>query len=179
MATKAATAAVLSGLSDVIAQLIEGTAIPSLAPGRCVALILVNIFYITPLLSAMYDANEWLAADVLQLPADTWRGSVVRLSVDQLLYAPPVIYGFFWAYGMAEAIVAWVLGGTPLIWSAIRAKLWSQIALEYRGMLVSNWKLWVAPQLLSFRLLPPALRLPFGSLVAFGWGVIQSLIINR
>ena len=48
-----------------------------------------------------------------------------------------------------------------------------------RAMLLANWRLWVLPQLVNFRLVPPALRLPFGSLVALVWGVIQSIIVNR
>ena len=174
MLTKMATAAGLGSLSDIIAQLLEGQA--SFVVPRFFALAFVNTFYITPLLSVFYAVNEWVAGDVLRLPAETWRGACVRLAVDQLLFAPACILGFFWVYGLAEARIASPLGGGGAhVYAAIATKL----RVEYRAMLISNWQVWILPQLINFRLMPPALRLPFGSLVALVWGVIQSLIANR
>ncbi|KAL1500095.1 hypothetical protein AB1Y20_012769 [Prymnesium parvum] len=174
MRVRMATAAVLGSLSDAIAQGLEGG---QFALARHLALILVNVVYITPLLSLFYAANEWLVGEKLGLPASGWRGTGVRLAVDQLLYAPLCIYGFFWAYGLSEAVCGRLpsLGGLPAQVPLIRA----QIQREYRAMLLSNWQLWVLPQLVNFRWMPPRLRLPFGSLVALLWGVIQSIIANR
>ena len=45
--------------------------------------------------------------------------------------------------------------------------------------LISNWKVWVLPQLLNFKVVPPQLRLPFANVVALVWNVILSVLANK
>ena len=54
--TKAVTAGVLASLGDVIAQRVEGSAAITL--GRTLTMMGVNVFYIVPILSFFYAANE-------------------------------------------------------------------------------------------------------------------------
>merc|ERR1712217_94166 len=156
---QAITAAVLGGMSDIIAQVLEGASAFVLA--RFVALALVNIVYITPLLALFYAANEWLVGEALQMPADSWRGTCLRLGIDQLLFAPICIAGFFWAYGLTEGALSCVVEGRPLECAVLRDGIGTKLSVEYRAMVISNWQVWILPQLINFRLIPPALRLPF------------------
>ena len=171
MLTKMATAAVLGGVGDLIAQALEGGA--AIALPRFFALAIVNIVYITPLLTIFYAANERLVGDVLRLTAESWRGACVRLAVDQLIFSPLCIAGFFYAYGLTEGLLSGADG------RGLRFAICAKLQVEFRPMLISNYKVWVVPQLLNFRLVPPALRLPFASVVALIWGVVQSVIANR
>ena len=58
MRTQMATAAVLAGVGDAIAQRIEARG--AFAWRRFAALVVVNVVYIVPLLSALYAANDRL-----------------------------------------------------------------------------------------------------------------------
>ena len=71
MATKMTTAAVLAGVGDIIAQWLEH--VTHFSPRRLTSLISVNVFYITPLLSVFYDANNRLVGEPLAR-----RGEAVR-----------------------------------------------------------------------------------------------------
>ena len=59
--------------------------------------------------------------------------------------------------------------------AAIAAKL----RAEYVLTIVSNWKVWVLPQLLNFAIVPVNLRVPFANLVGLVWTVILSILANR
>jgi len=178
MPTKMATAAVLASAGDLIAQRLEK--LSAFALGRLLALVAVNVLYITPLLSLLYFVNEWLVGGKLRKPAGTWVGTGLRLAFDQLVNAPLCVFGFFWAFGLANAIAAAATTGVPLpLAGELASATWSKLNVEYVAMMVSNWKIWVAPQIINFALMPPALRVPFASLVALVWNVVQSLIANR
>ena len=177
MRTKMATAALLGGIGDAFAQLL--TPADPFSAGRLLALVLVNIVYITPLLSVFYATNEWLSGIVLRLPADTVKGTGLRLAIDQLVNAPMCIYGFFWAYRFAGALVSLLSGSTIAPVGELVAATLAQIRTEYRAMILSNWKVWVLPQMANFRLVPVPLRVPFASGVALIWNVVQSIIANR
>lgn len=170
---KMTTTASLGSLSDIIAQILEGG---PFAPSRHCAIILVNALYIAPLVSFFFDTNERLVGGKLNMPADTWRGTFMRLAIDQLVYSPLFILGFFWVYGLTEALLSYHFwSGGAVDYGLIR----KHVSAEYGSMLVSNWQVWIVPQLINFRFVPPIFRLPFSSLIALIWGVVQSIIANR
>ena len=99
MRTQMATAAVLAGVGDVIAQYLEGAS--AFAPRRFVALVAVNVLYIVPLLSFFYGANEKLVGRPMARRGELAR-TTAMLAVDQLLNAPLCIFGFFYAFNLAS-----------------------------------------------------------------------------
>ena len=169
MTTKMATAFVLACAGDAIAQRIEGTAALSLR--RMLVLGGVNVIYIVPILTFFYAVNEKLAAR-LQLQPGTKR-TLVQLAFDQLVNAPIVVAGFYVAFGLASAVASGSLASFSA--AAIAAKL----RAEYVLTIVSNWKVWVLPQLLNFAIVPVNLRVPFANLVGLVWTVILSILANR
>ena len=167
MTTKMATAFVLACAGDAIAQRIEGTAALSLR--RMLVLGGVNVVYIVPILTFFYAVNEKLAAR-LKLEPGTKR-TLVQLAFDQLVNAPIVVAGFYVAFGLASAVAS----GSAFSAASIAAKL----RAEYVLTIVSNWKVWVLPQLLNFAIVPVNLRVPFANLVGLVWTVILSILTNR
>merc|ERR1719424_2728647 len=86
MPTKMATAAVLSGAGDVIAQCIERSGIaPAARLRRLLTLVVVNVLYIVPILTIFYAANERLT-DKLELRKG-WPRTGFQLAFDQLVNA--------------------------------------------------------------------------------------------
>ena len=169
MTTKMATAFVLACAGDAIAQRIEGIAALSLR--RMLVLGGVNVVYIVPILTFFYAVNEKLAAR-LKLEPGTKR-TLVQLAFDQLVNAPIVVAGFYVAFGLASAVASGSLASFSA--AAIAAKL----RAEYVLTIVSNWKVWVLPQLLNFAIVPVNLRVPFANLVGLVWTVILSILANR
>ena len=171
--TKMATAAILSGTGDCIAQ--------SLTPApfvlkRLVVIMTVNVVYLVPVLTAFYAANERLA-DALRLPGG-WRRTGAQLAFDQLVNAPIVIAGFFTSFQIVSAIAeACTMGILPNP-RTITAAIASQLRTSYLSTVISNWQVWVLPQLLNFAFVPIFARVAFANAVALVWNVVLSVIAN-
>lgn len=181
MRTQMATAALLAGVGDAIAQRLEGTTtMAGFAWRRFAALIFVNVVYIVPLLSVLYAANDKLVGERTAKHGELSRTGAM-LAVDQLLHAPLCILGFYYAFSLsallfgAEPFPRGTVTGWAGVWRAtnseVRAKFWET--------LVKNWQVWVLPQLLNFALVPPRLRLVFANVVALVWNVVISVMVNR
>ena len=176
MPTKMATAALLSGTGDIIAQCIEGAG--PIAIRRLLTLVAVNVFYIVPILTAFYAANEQLA-ERLKLRAG-WPRTSVQLAFDQLVNAPIVIVGFFTAFQIATAVseaVATRFMTMPAA-GALAASIGSQLRTSYVSTVLSNWRIWVLPQLINFAFVPPFARVAFANVIALVWNVVLSVIAN-
>ena len=175
MSTKMATSAVLSGTGDCIAQLMEASG--GFALRRFFTIISVNVLYIVPVLTAFYAANEALAKS-LKLDKG-WQRTGVQLAFDQLLNAPIVIAGFFCSFQLATTIADVLLGtgapGMGALVSSVRAQLLS----SWASTVVTNWKIWVLPQLLNFAIVPPYGRVAFANVIALVWNVVLSVIANK
>ena len=174
MRTQMATAAVLAGVGDVIAQYLEGAS--AFAPRRFVALVAVNVLYIVPLLSFFYGANEKLVGRPMARRGELAR-TTAMLAVDQLLNAPLCIFGFFYAFNLASAAVAGPAAFAG--WAALAAATADEARAKLWPTCVRNWQVWVLPQLLNFALVPPPLRLPFANAVALVWNVVLSIAANE
>ena len=175
MPTKMATAAVLSGTGDVIAQAMD-IATP-FALKRLLTLISVNIFYLVPILTAFYAANEALAR-ALKLQQG-WKKTAVQLAFDQLVNAPIVVAGFFCAFQLASAVATGLTTGAMPAAHELLPSMRAQLASSWASTVVTNWKVWVLPQLVNFALIPPYGRVAFANCVALVWNVILSLIANK
>lgn len=174
MRTKMATAALLSGTGDVIAQCIEKSGPFSVR--RFLTLVTVNVLYIVPILTLFYAANEWLA-ERLELKAG-WPRTGVQLAFDQLINAPIVIAGFFTSFQAATAIAEGVVTCSVPALHLVPASVGEQLRASYVQTLISNWKIWVLPQLINFAVVPPFARVAFANMIALIWNVVLSIIAN-
>lgn len=180
--TKTATSAALAALGDIIAQCLEAGSLLSaatFAPYRLLNLVVVNVLFITPLLCATYALNEWLVGAKCGFPATSAAGTTCRLAFDQLVCAPFVVFSFFCSFGLVSAVSAAVFASEPFLAATLLTSIAHKLRTEYIGTMISNWKIWVLPQALNFRLMPEPLRVPFASLVALGWNVVLALVANR
>ena len=80
--TKAVTAGVLALVGDLIAQKVEGSATIMLS--RSLTYVGVNVFYIVPVLSFFYAANEQLIKR-LAMQRGNWRTTAVQLAMHSSL----------------------------------------------------------------------------------------------
>ena len=94
---------------------------------------------------------------------------------DEQVNAPCVIVGFYTAFGVANALGSGSLAALSTVAASVQAK----IRAEYVTTLISNWKVWVLPQLFNFAVVPPPLRVGFANCVGLVWTVILSLLANR
>ena len=173
MQTKMATAAFLAGVGDLIAQRIEGSG--PFAIRRFLSLVAVNVLYIVPLLNLFYEANEKLVGARFEGSGVAMKTGAM-LAFDQLFNAPLCILGFFYAFGISSAIFSSAKFPSLI---ALLASISTKLKMDYLTTLVSNWKVWVLPQLLNFWLVPPQLRLFFANCVALVWNVVLSVLANR
>jgi len=169
-----ATAAALSGTGDVIAQAIEASG--PFALRRFLTLVAVNVLYIVPILTLFYAANEWLAAQLKLEPG--WQKTSVQLAFDQLVNAPIVIAGFFASFQTATAISEAVVRRALPNLGAVPASVGAQLRASYVSTVISNWKIWVLPQLINFAVVPPFARVAFANVIALVWNVVLSVIVN-
>ena len=175
MPTKMVTAAVLSGTGDIVAQAIDG-ATGAFALRRCLTLVSVNVLYVVPILTWFYALNERLAKK-LKL-RDGWRKTAIQLTFDQFINAPIVIAGFFASFQVATAVAEYMTTGIPTGPSALVHALRGQLKASYVSTVVSNWKVWILPQLINFAVIPPYARVAFANAVNLVWNVILSVIAN-
>tara|TARA_B110001452_G_scaffold142830_1_gene118809 strand:- start:559 stop:1254 length:696 start_codon:yes stop_codon:yes gene_type:complete len=177
MPTKMITAAVLSGTGDVIAQGIEG--VSSFALRRFLTLVAVNVLYIVPILTGFYAVNEWLVTKLEM--KDGWKKTGVQLAFDQLINAPIVIAGFFTTFQVATAIAEALCTGfaTMPTLSGLASSVATQLRSTYVPTVISNWKIWVLPQLVNFALVPPYARVAFANAIALVWNVVLSVAANK
>ena len=175
MVTKMATAAFLSGTGDVIAQALEASGAFSIR--RFLTLISVNVVYIVPILTFFYAINEWLA-NTLKLEAGGLRTGV-QLAFDQLVNAPCVVAGFFTAFQYATAIAEGIVTRALPKLGPVPALVAAQLRESYVSTLISNWKIWVLPQLLNFAFVPPYGRVAFANVIALVWNVVLSIVANK
>lgn len=176
MPTKLVTAAVLSGTGDIIAQAMEASA--PFAVKRLLTLVAVNVFYIVPILSAFYAANEALARYLKLEQAAQWKRTAVQLGFDQLVNAPIVVGGFFCAFQLATAVADALTVGFPGA-GALLASMREQLTSSWASTVVTNWQVWVIPQLVNFAFIPPWGRVAFANVIALVWNVILSVIANE
>ena len=169
MSTKMATSAVLAGTGDVIAQYIEGTG--TFVLRRFLTLVSINVLYIVPILTVTYAFNEGIVNKFKMEPG--WQKTGVQLAFDQLVNAPIVIAGFFACFQIATAI------STMSGFSGVAGSIGTQLKTSWASTVVSNWKVWVAPQLINFALVPPYARVAFANVVALVWNVVLSIIANK
>ena len=144
---------------------------------RFVTLISVNVLYVVPILTLFYGWNEWLAKR-LNMEAG-WPRTAVQLAFDQLVNAPIVIAGFFTAFQLATTVAELLTAGPAAAgFGTLGLSIRSQLRTSYISTVISNWKIWVLPQLINFAIVPPYARVAFANAIALVWNVVLSAIAN-
>lgn len=170
--TRMTTACFLASMGDVIAQIIEGT--KEIVLARVLALVFVSVLYIVPMRSIFYDWNEQLVTR-LGLKRGNWNTTGVMFAFNQLVSAPIQLFGFYFAFVLARAVVS----GSFTALSELGPLVTAKIQDEYMSTLLTNWKVSSLPMLVNFGLVPPSLRVIFANCYDLVWTVILSILTNR
>jgi protein Mpv17 len=110
--------------------------------------------------------SAWFSALAARVPSP-----VVRVGLDQLLYAPVGLAGYlFFNAALGDRPGRGILdvdaGGT-----AVRQHLWAG--------LLANWMVWPAVQLFNFGLVQPRYQILVVNIAALGWSAFVSSLANR
>ncbi|KAA6422462.1 MAG: Peroxisomal membrane MPV17 and related s (ISS) [Trebouxia sp. A1-2] len=85
--------------------------------------------------------------------------AVIRLALDQLLWAPVFISTFL---------------ASLLTLEGKGHEVKSKLKNDLKPTVIANWKLWVPAQFINFRLVPPHLQVAFSNVIAVGWNTYLS-----
>mmetsp|Transcript_41582 Transcript_41582/g.114577 ORF Transcript_41582/g.114577 Transcript_41582/m.114577 type:complete len:186 (-) Transcript_41582:299-856(-) len=150
MPARCVTTMLMAGLGDIISQLMS-VSVSSLDAERLLRFSLLNLVLTGPVISTWFSTLNAL------LPVPGFRGALVRLVPDQLVFAPLFNYVFLAALFclssgglVGPSVDAW--------WAAMKA----------------NWTFWPLANLLNFWLVPPAFQMLFGNVSAIVWNVVLS-----
>ena len=96
------------------------------------------------------------------VPFGGWRGVAVKVLIDQLLYAAPMTFSFFFTDALLE-------GRSPReAWDRGAAIIWDVTKM--------TWSIWPFVQVFNFAVVPQQHRVVFVSVVATVWSVYLSLM---
>eukprot|EP00303_Exanthemachrysis_gayraliae_P013539 CAMPEP_0206024100 /NCGR_PEP_ID=MMETSP1464-20131121/37642_1 /ASSEMBLY_ACC=CAM_ASM_001124 /TAXON_ID=119497 /ORGANISM="Exanthemachrysis gayraliae, Strain RCC1523" /LENGTH=227 /DNA_ID=CAMNT_0053398101 /DNA_START=33 /DNA_END=716 /DNA_ORIENTATION=- len=175
--TKMATSAVLATLGDVIAQKLINKVAGYSFRGLGI-LVAVNVLYISPVLHFWYGTFEHLVTNVLKFPPGSLKSMVASVILDQLVNAPLTVLGFFCTFTTFDRVADVLARGSGSFGTLVPA-IRQKIQAEYVSTMLANWKVWVLPQCLNFKVVPVNLRVGFANIVAIVWNTILSIVANR
>lgn len=155
LVTKACTSAVLALLEERSAQLITGKR----RPGRAERLALFGLFVRGPLGHALYEMVGRL------FPGSSLLHSVGQLLAVNLLVAPVQTAAYY-------AGLAAIDGKPPAaVWASVKANMWPTM--------VVTWKYFPLVQVLTLKLLPQPMWVPFFNLLGLLFGVYLNVAEAR
>lgn len=120
---------------------------------RLAAMTSLGLFIVGPVLHYWYGFLN----RVIKTPGT--KGAVMRLAMDQFIFAP-IFIAFTFAYLL-------LLEGNA---SQIHQKLQS----DWTPTLIANWKLWIPFQFCNFMFVPPILQVLFSNVVGLVWNIYIS-----
>ncbi|CAI9302104.1 unnamed protein product [Lactuca saligna] len=150
--TKAVTSALLTFVGDLICQVVIDQ-VPSLDLKRVSLFTLLGLVLVGPTLHFWY---LYLSKLVTITGAS---GAVVRLIIDQFIFAPAFIGVFL------STLVT--LEGRP-------SQVMPKLQQEWVSSVIANWQLWVPFQFLNFRFVPQQFQVLAANFIALVWNVILS-----
>lgn len=162
--TKSATAAVIFGLSDWVAQLIErkgddGEKEP-IVLSRILSAFLVGLLFFGP------AANAWYEMIFKVLPSTSLISTVQKAALGQIFFGPAFTCVFF-AAGLIES-------GTFTLGSWI-----SKIKNDLPGVWASGLGYWPLVDFISYKVIPVQWIPLFVNFCSFVWTIYLSLVANR
>lgn len=148
--TQALSTGILMGAGDVIAQFaIEGATVQTYVPQRTSRFLMFGTFFAGPVLRGWYLTLDRF----IKFPAV--KGALAKVAADQLLFAPTfcaVMLGTigYWRTGTVEAAT-------------------NMLSESYVDVIVSNYKLWPAAQIINFYFIPLQHRVLYVNSLALVW----------
>jgi len=157
--TKALTSAVLSVVSDVLAQSLQGVPLSQLNTTSLRNQFIIGLLIRGPLVHYWYIILEKLFIKLGYSPKqqNATVPALLKVLLDQTIFSFPFNLLYFYALGLLE--------GRSLDY--IHAK----IDREFMPMMISNLKLWPLVNVLNFTVIPENLRVLFGNIVGIFWTV--------
>ncbi|XP_066159122.1 protein Mpv17 [Euwallacea fornicatus] len=136
MVVQAAQTGLLMGTGDIIAQtIIEGRTLKTYQPKRSIKFTLLGTIFVGPTLTVWYRllarrfGNEMSTSTTLK-----------KVLSDQLLFAPSFIAVFLTTVNLVNGVSI--------------AQIKKDLPTNYPDIVVANWKLWPAVQLVNFYFVP-------------------------
>ncbi|KAK2652187.1 hypothetical protein Ddye_012043 [Dipteronia dyeriana] len=157
MLTKAVTSALLTFIGDIVCQVVIDQA-PSLDVKRTFVFTLLGLVLVGPTLHFWYLNLSKL------VPLPGVSGTLVRLLLDQLLFAPTFIGVFL------STLVT--LEGRP-------SQVVPKLQQEWFSAVLANWKLWIPFQFLNFLFVPQQFQVLAANFVSLAWNVILSFKAHK
>lgn len=156
--TQILTTAILMATGDVASQILieKKNKLDLMRTGR---FFLVGCIYVGPVLTMWY-----IRVDKIVPKAASFRG-VKMMLVDQLAFAPIFIPGLLATVGSIQGQSIKEIKGT--------------IEKDYFSILLTNWMLWPAAQLINFNLVPIQFRVVFAGGVALVWNTYLAWKANQ
>lgn len=103
--------------------------------------------------------HYWYGLLARKIPGPGVTQALQRLALDQILFAPTYICGFY--------SLALLLDGTPEL---IMKKLKSDL----KPTIIANFSVWVPCQFINFKFVPPHLQVLWSNMVGFFWNIYLS-----
>lgn len=174
--TRMWTSGVIAGGGDVLAQ--------SLASGgfdgeRLVAFVLVNAFFIAPVVGPWF---KFLSARADEARRDTdlpsWLITALQTLTDQTVGAFTVLSAFFVVHELFRWLVASVVAMKVLPFVPAFDAGVNTVRTSLMVTMRANWKIWPVANYLNFALVPAEFQLLASNIVAFFWSAILSALAN-
>jgi hypothetical protein len=157
--TKSLTSAVLSVVSDVLAQTLTGKSLSTLDYQSLRHQFVLGLLFRGPLVHYWYtileEAFKRLGFGPGSAKGESFSVAVGKVVADQTLFSPLFNVAYFFAIGALQS--------RPL------ASIQAQIAKEFLPIMMANYKVWPLVNLINFKVIPPNLRVLFGNLVGILW----------
>jgi len=131
----------------------------SLDPKRCARFFAMGCFYVGPILRVWYMRLDRLIPKTASMRAGR------MMFVDQFMFTPVFVPGFL-------GVLAGMQGQSG-------EEIVDTVKKDYVSILLSNWMLWPAAQLINFDFVPLQLRVVFASGVALVWNIYLAWKSNQ
>lgn len=155
LVTQALTTGVLMSAGDVISQVVvEKKTFTEYGIKRTARFFIFGTFFLGPALRKWYGFLD----ATIKKPA--FGGVLAKIALDQLFFAPALLC---------------IILGTMTAWStySLDAAV-SKINRDYKDVLITNYKIWPAAQVINFYFVPLQHRILYVGTVALFWNVYLS-----
>lgn len=157
--TKCITSGVLTGLADLVSQLLT-------YPTYLDIYQTSEFFLLGLILQAPITHYYYLALDKSLPPTPyPWTTTtLIKLLIDQLLFAPSFLLSVF--------VFLDVFDGRSM------SEMEQHLRNFYWSTLLTNWKIWVPATLINLAFVAPEYRVLYSNVVFFGWSILLAMLLH-
>lgn len=158
--TKAITAAVISVLSDITAQILSGVTIDQLNITSIRNQFLIGLLSRGPIVHYWYIVLDYIFKKLGYTTEQQDKSTTIALVktlLDQTIFSIPFNALYFYQLGLLEG----------RSFDYIQHKLSS----EFWTLMIANWKVWPLVNIINFKFVPNNLRVLFGNFIGFLWTI--------